>query len=105
MIRLSLYYVVDHVFFSRSRRGRVHMDLQLPMQSVPITTIVVSSNHAHGEGYSIQHYEIKFVNDLQQIGGFLRVLRFPPPIVLTATIIEILLKVVLNTISPNPRFR
>jgi hypothetical protein len=32
------------------------------------------------------HYVIKFVNDLQQVGGFLRVLRFPPPIKLTATI-------------------
>jgi hypothetical protein len=33
-------------------------------QSVPITTNVVSSNPAHGEVYSIQHYVIKFVNDL-----------------------------------------
>jgi len=30
------------------------MDLQLPVQSVPIATIVVSSNPAHGEVYSIQ---------------------------------------------------
>ena len=29
------------------------------MQSVPITTKVVSSNPARGEMYSIQHYEIK----------------------------------------------
>jgi hypothetical protein len=29
-----------------------------------------------GEVYSIQHYVIKFVSDLRQIGGFLRVLRF-----------------------------
>jgi hypothetical protein len=28
---------------------------------VPITTNVVSSNPAHGEVYSIQHYVIKFV--------------------------------------------
>jgi hypothetical protein len=28
----------------------------LPIQSVPITTNVVSSNHVHGEVYSIQHY-------------------------------------------------
>jgi hypothetical protein len=27
---------------------------------------------------SIQHYVIKFVNDLKQVCGFLRVLRFPP---------------------------
>ena len=31
------------------------LDLQSPVQSVPITTKVVSSNHAHGEVYSIQH--------------------------------------------------
>ena len=46
--------------------------LQLPMQSVPITTKAVSSNHAHCEVYSIQHYLIKFVSDLPQVGGFLR---------------------------------
>ena len=40
------------------------IDLQLPVQSVPITTIVMSSNSADGEIYSIQHYVIKFVNDL-----------------------------------------
>ena len=47
----------------------------------------VSSNPVHGEVYSIQHYVIKFVSDLRQVGGFLRVLRFPPPIKLTATIL------------------
>jgi len=47
-------------------------DLQLPMQSVPITTNV-SLNPAHCEVYSIQHYVIK-----------------------------IKLKVVLNTITLNP---
>ena len=30
--------------------------------------------------YLIQHYVIKCVTDLRQVGGFLRVLRFPPPI-------------------------
>ena len=50
-----------------------------------------------GEAYSIQHYVIKFVSDLRQVGGFLQILRFPPPIKLTATA-EILLKVALNTI-------
>jgi len=41
------------------------------VQSVPITTNVVSLNPAHGEVYSIQHYVIKFVSDLRQVGGFL----------------------------------
>ena len=68
------------------------------MQSVPITTNVVSSNPV-----------VKFVSDLQLVGVFLQVLRFPPPIKLTATFsLKILLKVALNTITtiilnPNPR--
>ena len=56
------------------------------MQSLPITTKIVSSSLAHGKVYSIQHYVITFVSDLRQVGGFLRVFRFPPPIKLTATI-------------------
>ena len=63
-----------------------YVDLQLPMQSVPIISKVVSLNPAHGEVYSIQHYVMKFGNDLQQVDGFLWVLRFPSPIKLTATI-------------------
>ena len=63
-----------------------YMDLQLPMQSVPITTNVVNSNPVHEEVYLIQHYVIKFVSDLRQVGVFLRVIRFPPPIKLTVTI-------------------
>ena len=62
-------------------------DLQLPVQSVPVTTNVVSSNPVHGEVYSIHHYVINFVSDLRQVGGFLLVLRFPPPIKLAATIL------------------
>ena len=54
--------------------------------SVPITTKVMSSNAAHGEVYSIQHYVIKFASDLQQGGGFLQVIRFPLPVKLTAMI-------------------
>ena len=40
----------------------------------------------------------KFVSDLRQVGGFLRILRFPPPIKLTTMIslTEMLLKMALN---------
>ena len=55
------------------------MDLQLHVETVHITTKAMSSNPAHGGVYSIQLYMIKFVSDLRQVGGFLRVLRFPPP--------------------------
>jgi hypothetical protein len=42
-------------------------DLQLPAQSVPTITKVVSSNPVHGEISSIQHYVIKFVSDFRQV--------------------------------------
>jgi hypothetical protein len=48
-----------------------------------ITTKVVSSKSFMADVYLIQQYEIKFVSDLRQVGGFLW---FPPPIKLTATI-------------------
>ena len=64
----------------------VWWDLQLPVQFVPITTEVVSSNLVHGEVYSLQHFVINFVSDLRQVGGFLWILRFTQPIKLTATI-------------------
>ena len=54
--------------------------------SASITTNIVSSNPVHGEVYSIQHYALKFVSDYRQVDGFLQVLRFLPPIKLTATI-------------------
>jgi hypothetical protein len=62
--------------------GRDHMvvGLDLPVQSVPITTQVVSLNPVHGEVYSMQHYVIKFISDLRQVGDFLWVLWFPPDV-------------------------
>ena len=44
------------------------LDLQLPVQSMPITTKVVSSNRVQDEVYSKQHYVIKFENDFRQVG-------------------------------------
>jgi hypothetical protein len=52
---------------------------------VPNATKVASLNPAHGKVYLIQHYVMKLVSDLPQVGGFLRLRRFPPPIKLTAT--------------------
>jgi hypothetical protein len=50
------------------------------------TTCAISAYHHLGEVYSIQHYVIKFVSDIRQVGSFLQVLRFPPSIKLIATI-------------------
>jgi hypothetical protein len=37
-------------------------------------------------GWGAQHYVITFVGDLRQVGVFVRVVRFPPPIKLAVTI-------------------
>jgi hypothetical protein len=64
------------------------------------TTYAISAYHhwccefEFRSGRGVQHYAIKFVSDLRQFCGFLRVLWFPPPIKQ-----EILLKVTLNTIK------
>jgi hypothetical protein len=80
----NTYWSITHIDFLGAVMVVIiwYLDLQLP---VPITMKVVSSNPAHGEVYSIQHYVIKFVSDLRQVGGFW-LIRFPPPIKLTATI-------------------
>ena len=65
--------------------GDCHGDRIVPVQSVPITTKVVSSNPAHGEVYLTQHYVIKFISDLRHVCGFLQVLRSPSLRKLTTT--------------------
>ena len=62
----------------RRDRDRMVVGLKLPMQSMPITSNVVSSNPAQSRctRYNVM---LKFVSDLWQVGGFLRVFGFPPP--------------------------
>ena len=63
----------------------LNLQLHVPMQSVLITTNVVSESPS-GEVYLIQHYVKTFVSNLGQVSGFLRILWFPPSIKLIATI-------------------
>ena len=76
---LSLYVI-------KGRRGRDRMVVGFT------TTYAISAYHHwccefdYRSGRGVQHYVIKFVSDLQQVDGFLRVLQFPQPIKLTATI-------------------
>ena len=72
----------NYIFFSNALKLVFYMT----SKSVPITTNVVSLNPVHCKVYSMQHFVIKFVSDLRQVDGFLGVLRFLPPIKLTATI-------------------
>jgi hypothetical protein len=85
---MNVYKVILFQISTGGLRGRDRMVVGFT------TTYAISAYHhkrcefesCSGEVYSIQHYEIKFASDLWQVGGFLRVLRFPPPITLTATI-------------------
>ena len=81
-----MYPVLIATMVCSNGGGRHGRDRMVVVQSVPITSKVVSSVPAHGEVYTIQHNVIKFVSDLRQVSGFLRVLRFPSPINLTSTI-------------------
>jgi hypothetical protein len=69
-----IWDIVDHItikvnnsHYSKERPQGMLLDLQLPVQLVPITSKVVRLKPVHGEVYSIQHYVnyvIKFVSDL-----------------------------------------
>jgi len=83
-------YVQSHlanwISLERGRRGRDHM-------VVGVTTTYAISAYHHRccefesrSGRGVQHYVIKLVSDLRQVGGFFRILRFPSSIKLTATI-------------------
>ena len=52
------------------------------IESPCLLTYIVCSNPTHAK----QHYVIQFVTDSRRVGGFHRVLLFPPPIELTAII-------------------
>ena len=68
---------------------------------MPITTKVVSSNPTHGQVYSIQHYVIKFIRELRQVGGWFSLGTSVSSTNKTDRYdkTEILLKVALNTIA------
>jgi hypothetical protein len=79
------YFYVGYQKYG-DRRGRDRMIVGFT------TTYAISAYHHRccefksRSGRVVHHYVIKFVSDLRQVGGFLRVLRFPPSIKLTATI-------------------
>ena len=87
----GVFRVKNHDFTPKNHifsdfRGGARAGCPPPESALAIITNIVSPNPVHGEVYSIQYHVIKFVSDLRQLGGFLRVLRFPPQIKLTATI-------------------
>jgi hypothetical protein len=100
--RATLYICCAHLIYCRNRRGRDRMAVGFII-TYPISAHHMISNPVHDEVYSIQHYVIKSVSDLRQVGGFCP----GTPVSFTnktdrRDINEILLKVALNTINLNP---
>jgi hypothetical protein len=79
-----LYSYILQAYRGRRDRGRMVVGFT--------ATYAISAYHPlccefeSRSGRGVQHYVIKFASGLRQVGGFLRVLRFPPRIKLTATI-------------------
>jgi len=80
------YIRVSSPYYTRGRRGPDRM-------VVGFTSTYAINIYHHWccefksrSGWGVQHYVIKFVSDFRQVGGFLRVIRFPPTIKLTTTI-------------------
>ena len=85
-----------------TEKWTVFVVIVVPAQSAPITTSVVSSNPAHNEAYWIQHYVIMLVSEFQR--------SFFSPVSPTSKadgqdMANILLEVVLNTITQNAKHR
>ena len=60
-----VYNQIDIIYIFQIAKGAIvvvilwSLYLQLPVQSLPITTKLLSLNPVHGEMYLIQHYVIK----------------------------------------------
>ena len=84
MLNYQVRRILKHTWIDKTHRAVMvviawWLDLQLLVQTVRHHKRC-EVDPAHGEAYSIQHYVIKFVRDLRQVGSFLRILCFPPPI-------------------------
>jgi hypothetical protein len=81
-------------FYNKYTTYSCHLFLSNLTYIIWENTVSCGFKSLSGEVYSIQHYVIKFVSDLRQVGGFL-LINF------CHDITEILLKVALNTITHN----
>ena len=87
----SQHLIGYHIkYISFSKKMYKYLDITKPDNGIRINTNIdidkCKFEPCSSEVYSIQHYVITFVHDLRQVGGFLRVLLFPPPIKLISTI-------------------
>ena len=62
-LRTKLIYTMYAYIFCFQWLNDGFLVILVIIQSLPITTKIVSSNPGHGEVYLIQHYVIKFIGD------------------------------------------
>jgi hypothetical protein len=84
------------IFLETKLRKKIFISFLISVAVVMVvgftTTYAISAYHhwccefESRSGRGAQHYVLTFVSDLRQVDGFLRVILFPPPIKLTATI-------------------
>ena len=87
----SQHLIGYHIkYISFSKKMYKYLDITKPDNGIRINTNIdidkCKFEPCSSEVYSIQHYVITSVHDLRQVGGFLRVLLFPPAIKLISTI-------------------
>ena len=85
------FHFIPFSFNKNSKYFRGRHDRDRMVVGIKTTYAISAYHHLCCEfesrsGGGVQHYVIKFVISLRQVDSFLRVLRCPPPIKLTATI-------------------
>jgi hypothetical protein len=81
---MHFHYYLTFIFVLPTVEINDNVILHIFFDILPISTKRTIT--VRGEVYSMQHYVIKFVRDLQQVNDVPQILRFSPPIKLTATI-------------------
>jgi hypothetical protein len=71
----SVRHVVLYYNFNSIFNISVHFDTNIYMSPLMTKDRFLYSVYVHGVVYSTQHYVIKFVSDLRQVGGFLGMLQ------------------------------
>ena len=81
---MHFHYYLTFIFVLPTVEINDNVILHFIIDILPLSTKRTIT--VRGDVYSMQHYVIKFVRDLQQVSDVPRIPRVSPPIKLTATI-------------------
>jgi hypothetical protein len=77
-MRSIIYVHEKFIYFHAIKTDSRSRDRMVVGVATIYTISVLCCEFESRSGKDVPHYVIKFVSDLRQVGGFLRVLRFPP---------------------------